>query len=180
MSPRGAREKWWLLALGLLAAALVAGVAAFTVKYLSRPRPVEVALARVEAGFPVEVYLGGAVEQEGIYSVGADTALGDVLRRAGITLSDDGLLRVRVTVLGAGQEALPGAGEQGQSGRTNINTAGIAELDGLPGIGPSKAQAIVDYRNRNGLFRTIDDLLNVPGIGAQTLERMRGLITVID
>lgn len=180
MSPRGAREKWWLLALGLLAAALVTGVAAFTVKYLSRPRPVEVALARVEAGFPVEVYLGGAVEQEGIYSVGADTALGDVLRRAGITLSDDGLLRVRVTVLGAGQEALPGGGEEGQSGRTNINTAGIAELDGLPGIGPSKAQAIVDYRNRNGLFRTIDDLLNVPGIGAQTLERMRGLITVID
>jgi len=52
-------------------------------------------------------------------------------------------------------------------------------LDSLPGIGPAKAQAIVDYRDQNGPFRTIDDLLNVPGIGPKILETIRDQITVI-
>jgi competence protein ComEA len=52
-------------------------------------------------------------------------------------------------------------------------------LDSLSGIGPTKAQAIIDYRNQNGPFRTIDDLLNVTGIGPKTLETIRDQITVI-
>lgn len=60
----------------------------------------------------------------------------------------------------------------------NINTATKEELDALPGIGPAKAQAIVDHRKQNGPFRTIDDLKNVKGIGAKRLEKMRADITV--
>ena len=62
----------------------------------------------------------------------------------------------------------------------NINTADTVLLETLPGIGPVKAQAIIDYRQANGPFATIDDIDNVKGIGPVTLEDIRPLITVSD
>lgn len=60
----------------------------------------------------------------------------------------------------------------------NINTASKEELDALPGVGPVKAQAIVDYRKANGPFKTIDDLKKVNGIGDATFEKLKSDITV--
>jgi competence protein ComEA len=56
----------------------------------------------------------------------------------------------------------------------NINTATKEELDSLPGIGPVKAQAIVDYRTKNGPFKSIDDLKKVSGIGEATFDKIKG------
>ena len=57
--------------------------------------------------------------------------------------------------------------------RVNINTAYQEELVALPGIGPAKAQAILDYRNANGPFKSVDDLKDVKGIGAKRFEKLR-------
>lgn len=55
----------------------------------------------------------------------------------------------------------------------NINTATEAELQALEGIGPTRAKAIVEYRTKNGPFKSVDDLQKVPGIGAGTLNNIR-------
>ncbi|BBJ27901.1 ComEA family DNA-binding protein [Athalassotoga saccharophila] len=61
----------------------------------------------------------------------------------------------------------------------NINTADEKTLEMLPGIGPSKARSIVDYRKKIGSFQNLEDLLKVPGIGPSTLDKFSGLITGI-
>ena len=60
----------------------------------------------------------------------------------------------------------------------NINTASIAELGGLKGIGDAKAKGIVEYREKNGPFKSVDDLRQVHGIGDKLLEKLRPNITV--
>lgn len=60
----------------------------------------------------------------------------------------------------------------------NINTADQTMLESLPGIGPTKAKAIVDFRQKNGSFKRIEDLLKVPGIGPKTLDGIRDQIRV--
>ena len=61
----------------------------------------------------------------------------------------------------------------------NINTASQEELDGLKGIGPITAKAIVDYRKKNGPFKSVDDLDKVPNIGPVTLNNLRSKVTVV-
>lgn len=64
------------------------------------------------------------------------------------------------------------------AGLININTASSAELQRLNGIGEVKAQAIIDYREQNGAFSSVDELINVKGIGEKTLEKIRDMIKV--
>lgn len=60
----------------------------------------------------------------------------------------------------------------------DINTASQAELESLQGIGPAKAKAIVEYREKNGSFASVDDLKKVGGIGSGTIKQLRDVITV--
>jgi len=62
--------------------------------------------------------------------------------------------------------------------KVNINEASIEELEILPGIGPVKARAIVEYRRKRGGFKKVEELLEVPGIGPKTLEKLRPYVEV--
>jgi competence protein ComEA len=63
-------------------------------------------------------------------------------------------------------------------GLIDINQADVAELDSLPGIGPSTAEKIIAYRSSVGLFKTIEEIMNVPGIGEAKFGQIKELITV--
>jgi comEA protein len=65
-----------------------------------------------------------------------------------------------------------------KSGVVNINTASIPELEELPGIGPSTAARIHEYRQKNGGFKKIEDLMNVKGIGEKSFLKLKPMITV--
>jgi len=71
-----------------------------------------------------------------------------------------------------------GGGATSAAGIVDINGATLSDLDALPGVGPSTAQAIIDYRVANGPFATVDDLLNVRGIGPSKLAAMRARVRV--
>lgn len=70
----------------------------------------------------------------------------------------------------------PPAAPQSRVLRINVNSATVAELDLLPGIGPALAQRIIDERTRNGRFVSLRDLERVPGIGPKTAEKLQGLV----
>ncbi|MDR2838591.1 MAG: helix-hairpin-helix domain-containing protein [Azonexus sp.] len=62
----------------------------------------------------------------------------------------------------------------------NINTATVDELDAVKGIGPSKAKAIVEYREKHGKFKSVDDLKGVKGFGDKSVAKLRGELSVSD
>lgn len=71
-----------------------------------------------------------------------------------------------------------GTGTVDSKGMININKATVEELMTIPGIGQAKAQSIVDYRNENGKFKSVDELTNITGIGAKTLEKLRDKVDI--
>ena len=80
--------------------------------------------------------------------------------------------------VGFAQQATSPAKETGKSAVVNINSAGQSDLERLPGIGPSLAKKILDFRQKNGQFKSPNDLMAVPGIGEKKFEQLKNLITV--
>lgn len=75
------------------------------------------------------------------------------------------------------EETLEENSEQSNN-KVSINTASIEELTTIPGIGETKAKSIIEHREENGLFKTIEDLMNVKGIGESTFEKLKSYITI--
>ena len=74
--------------------------------------------------------------------------------------------------------ALPGFAAESLRGTVNINTATVEQLEMLPGIGESRAKAVIEARKRSGGFKRVDDLLSVKGIGESSLDKLRPFLTL--
>ena len=85
-------------------------------------------------------------------------------------------------VSGAAQEGTrrpaPAAAKASATAPVNLNTASVAQLETLPGIGKSTAERILEYRQKNGNFKKVEDLMNVKGIGEKSFLKLKALVTV--
>lgn len=138
------------------------------------------------------VHVAGAVQRPGVYRLPAGTRAVAALEAAGGAREDavpesvnlaaplmDGQQILIPTKAQAEGEPFPGvAGHKGSSVLVDVNRAGAAALQTLPGIGPVLASRIIQEREKRGPFKTVDDLTRVSGIGPASLELLRGLVTV--
>ena len=150
------------------------------------------ALPTPVASLTIVVHVVGAVAEPGVYELPVGARGDDAVRAAGGLTSQADVRAVNLALqLGDGEqlviprkgETLSPAGSRSTSGVSaprlvNINRASVAELDQLPGVGPSTARAIVEHRERHGPYATVDDLLAVRGIGPAKLAEMRAMVSV--
>lgn len=151
----------------------------------------------------IYVDISGAVKQPGVYQLPEGSRLFDLLKQAGGLTEDAAIQTVNQAMIIQDQQKiiiLTQAQAQSidteninnnghleeksdeksskEAGKININQADLTQLQQLSGIGEKKAQAIIDYRNENGSFKTIEDLAKVTGIGEKTVEKLRDSITI--
>jgi competence protein ComEA len=177
----------------LVALILVGGVLLWLNRPVAAPITVhdEVSPTAVSAGSQViKVYVSGAVSSPGVYTLQTGDRVEDALRAAGGPGPGADLSRINLakTLTDEMQVNVPAQGGDGavsastepaqQSGPVNVNTAGAEELDSLPGIGQEYAKRIIQYREENGPFRSIEELKNVPGIGDKRFEQIKSLVSV--
>jgi competence protein ComEA len=132
------------------------------------------------------VHILGAVQTPGLYELSAGDRAVDAVAAAGgfLDTADQTQLNLARLLIDGEQIYVPVIGEVPTSspgitaGRVNINTADAAALDTLPGVGPATAARIIDWRQKNGHFATIEDLMAVTGIGDKTFDALKDLVTV--
>ncbi|WP_051538099.1 helix-hairpin-helix domain-containing protein [Butyrivibrio proteoclasticus] len=151
------------------------------------------------------VYVCGAVNAPGVYSLPSDSRVVDAIEAAGgfsqeadttylnlaASISDG--IKIKVPTVSEALQAEGGVGsdefisggddsnyaeDSSKSGLVNINSAGIEELKTLSGIGDGLAQRIIDYRNDNGRFNSIEDIMKVPGIKDKLFAKIKDYITI--
>lgn len=176
---------------GVKVLAIVAGAAVLVVllfAWRSAPHqdPVPVASSSNSAApalAELVVAVSGQVVRPGLVRLPPGSRVADAIQAAGGPLPGVDLSAINLArKLNDGEliavgVAAPGT-DPGSPAKVNLNTATLAELDSLPGVGPVLAQRIIDHRTKRGPFRTVEDLRQVDGIGEETFARLKDLVVV--
>ncbi len=168
-----------LIAFGLLSGGLIWLIA-------SRPRGVPVVLRPAPTPGPLVVHIVGAVRSPGVYELPRGARVRDAVEAAGgfapgadqAALNLAAQLEDGIQLQAAWLESPADSGAPRQDSLIDINTAAREALEALPGIGPTIAGRIIEYRETHGPFEKISDIALVSGIGPSTYQQIKDLITV--
>ena len=151
---------------------------------------------------PIAVFVNGAVLREGVYNLSPDSRVEQAIEEAGgfTAVANTTVVNLAQPLTDGAQVYVPSQDEASEpafvvsspvvsnltgnaddsnvGGLVNINTATIEELESLTGIGPSTAQKIADFRDENGPFAAIEEIMEVPGIGDGKFEKLKDQITI--
>jgi competence protein ComEA len=183
----GAGAAALLLLLGVACAVLVTAVTPHGVSAVVVPTTPASSDPDAGAGTVIYVHILGQVERPGLYALrDGDRGVDIVAAAGGFTSEADpaGINLARFLSDGeqiyvpAVGEVVAGVAAGSSDGSVNLNTADAAALDTLPRIGPALAERILAWREKNGPFASVEDLLDVPGIGDAILEGLRDLVSV--
>jgi competence protein ComEA len=166
----GRFNKFWAAVILLLVILVVAGSIVIWSK-ANRNRPIEIMLP-TSPQIIGQIAVTGAVNVPGIYILKPGDTIDDLLRAAGGTTASADPDEIELHIASVDETEAPQ--------KVDLNHAGAWLLQALPGIGETRAQAIIDYRQQNGGFRYIGEITEVEGIGAATYEKIKELITVSD
>jgi competence protein ComEA len=176
---------------GVAVVAMVVAAILSTVAFLLLDRYATPSVSIVERSEdPLVVQVSGAVATPGMYSLPGGARLGDLVDAAGGLSSEADLSTLNLAArIDDGEaieiraisetESTPSQNAAGPAAPLiNINTATLEELDSLPGVGPVIGQRIIDYRESNGPFQSVDELEEIDGISTSLIRELEPLVTV--
>ena len=164
-------DRFYFFVTVFLVIAVTAGGVIIGINRIGSP-PIEVVLSQASPSWQGgEICVDGAVSNPGFYPLKEGDTVQALLLDAGIE-SDADFNHIKIYI--------PQKGEKQSPQKIDLNRAEAWLLEALPGIGETRAQAIVDHRNENGPFKRVEDLLQVTGIGEGTFGKIKDYITVSD
>jgi competence protein ComEA len=165
-----ARLRWGWILIIILVLAILAGGGVYLARRGASNSPLEIVLSSSPTP-EMEVYIDGAINDPGLYSLPGDTSLEQLLQASGGL--KDGAQNDYVEV------HIPESGQISSDApqRVNLNTAPDWMLEALPGVGPTLAQHIIEYRTEHP-FQHISQLMQVEGIGLVTYDNLKDFVTV--
>jgi len=165
------REKMWLIIAFFLGVSLITD-AIYLCIMVAQHQPAEIALADTKpAVISGDIFIGGAVARPGIYSARCDDTLTSLVSSAGPSTNAD---TSHISIV------IPDKTAASQPQKVNLNRAESWLLQALPGIGEGKARMIIDYRTKNGPFRSVDDLAKIEGFGKSIVDKVKDYAVVGD
>ncbi|MGN6501999.1 MAG: helix-hairpin-helix domain-containing protein [Pseudolysinimonas sp.] len=182
----GAGAALVLVLLGVAAAVVVTALTPHGSSAIVAPSARPSAGPDAARGAVIYVHILGEITHPGLYALHDGDRGVDIVAAAGgfTTDADPAALNLARFLSDGEQIVVPAVGDapaapgQATGGKVNLNTADAAALETLPRIGPAMAQRIIDWREQNGRFAAVEDLLDVTGIGDATFAGLKDLVTV--
>jgi len=175
-------EQKLMIAVLIIAIIIGSGVSLFK-KYFSPPsKPIVIEGKNSCDSNGIVVHISGAVRKCGVYSLSNEDRVVDAIKMAGGIIERADLDKVNLAEKPKdGQKIIipyKNAASDNAGATININSADESQLRKIQGVGPNTAKKIIEYREKNGGFKTIEDLKKIGGFGAKKLEKIKGSISV--